>query len=203
MGQAKWKNFSKEQLQEIVQNSTSFRQVAIALGYSADGGSNIATIKQMIEFYDFDISHFTGQGHNKDKFDYSRFVKGKAIKVSSALAAIVHLRGHKCNKCGLTEWLGVPIPLEIHHKDGDHLNNELDNLELCCPNCHALTENWRGKNIDKTQKETVTEEMFVDALRTSPNIRQALLKLGLSAAGGNYSRANELIVRYQILHLMK
>lgn len=42
------------------------------------------------------------------------------------------------------------------HKDGNHLNNELENLELLCPNCHALTENWRGKN--KNKKDIVSEE---------------------------------------------
>ena len=49
--------------------------------------------------------------------------------------------------CGLTTQLDQPIPTELHHKDGDSTNNELTNLELLCPNCHALTENYRGKNI--------------------------------------------------------
>lgn len=44
---------------------------------------------------------------------------------------------YKCECCGLTEWLGEPIPLELHHKDGNHFNNELDNFQLLCPNCHA------------------------------------------------------------------
>ncbi len=52
----------------------------------------------------------------------------------------------QCMDCGLTSWLGKPIPLELHHKDGDGTNNALMNLELLCPNCHALTENYRGKN---------------------------------------------------------
>ena len=36
--------------------------------------------------------------------------------------------------------------LELHHIDGNHSNNELSNLTLLCPNCHALTDNYRGKN---------------------------------------------------------
>ena len=177
--------------------------MAIALGYSPDGGSNIARIRTVLEEKGYDTSHFLNQGSNKNKFDYSRFTKGKVIKISAALPAITHLRGHKCEKCGLSLWLGVQIPLEIHHKDGDHLNNELDNLELNCPNCHALTENWRGKNIDKKEVTSIEEEEFVNALQNSPNIRQALIKLGLTPAGGNYTRANELIVRHQIQHLLK
>lgn len=53
---------------------------------------------------------------------------------------------HECEICGNTEWLGKPIPLELHHKDGEKTNNDLDNLMLICPNCHAQTENYRGKN---------------------------------------------------------
>lgn len=56
---------------------------------------------------------------------------------------------YKCEGCGLTEWLGEPIPLELHHKDGNHFNNELDNFQLLCPNCHAKTSSYRGKNCSK------------------------------------------------------
>jgi len=34
----------------------------------------------------------------------------------------------------------------VHHKDGDRTNNEYENLTLLCPNCHALTDTYRGKN---------------------------------------------------------
>ena len=56
---------------------------------------------------------------------------------------------HKCECCGLTTWLGQPIPLELHHKDGNRFNNTLNNFELRCPNCHALTDSYRGKNCKK------------------------------------------------------
>jgi hypothetical protein len=53
---------------------------------------------------------------------------------------------HKCNNCELTDWLGNPIPLELEHIDGNSSNNKLENLELLCPNCHSLTDTYRGKN---------------------------------------------------------
>ena len=123
----KWDLVSPEELEIIVKNSTSFRQVAIALGYSPDGGSTIARIRTMLAERGYDTTHFLGQGVNKNNFDYSRFSKGNSIKITAALPALTNLRGHRCEKCGLSEWLNNPIPLEIHHKDGDHLNNELDN----------------------------------------------------------------------------
>lgn len=54
---------------------------------------------------------------------------------------LIQSRGYKCECCGNTEWLGNLIPLEIHHKDGNRLNDKEDNLEVLCPNCHALTPN--------------------------------------------------------------
>lgn len=59
---------------------------------------------------------------------------------------------HECENCKNSEWLGSPIPLELHHIDGNNSNNFLENLQLLCPNCHALTENYRGrKNKNKTE----------------------------------------------------
>ena len=54
----------------------------------------------------------------------------------------------KCCKCGwhkTNPYSGL-IPLQVHHKDGNCLNNNEDNLELLCPNCHALTENYGNLN---------------------------------------------------------
>ena len=52
----------------------------------------------------------------------------------------------KCECCGRTTWQGKPIPLELHHIDGNPKNNTLINFQILCPNCHALTDNYRGKN---------------------------------------------------------
>lgn len=60
-----------------------------------------------------------------------------------------NLKEYQCESCGFTTWRGNPIPLEVHHVDGDKTNNELCNLQLLCPNCHAQTSTYRGKNIKK------------------------------------------------------
>ena len=115
---------------------------------------------------------------------------------------MVFLKGHRCENCGLTSWMNQPISLEVHHVDGDYLNNDIDNLKLLCPNCHSLTDNYRGKNINSGIK-SISDNEFVEALKNSPNIRQALKRVGLTAKGGNYQRARELILTYNIDHLMK
>ena len=42
----------------------------------------------------------------------------------------------KCEICQLSEWMGKPIPLELHHIDFNHYNNNLSNLQIVCSNCH-------------------------------------------------------------------
>ncbi len=195
----KWEKFSKEEIEQFVKGSKSYAELARKIGYddASKNGSAYRTVHQMIDELELDTSHFTGQGWNKDNFDYSRFCHGKKIKTADALNAITLLRGHKCENCGLEEWQGKKIPLEVHHIDGNELNSGLSNLQILCPNCHALTDNYKGKNINKGVV-IVSDEDFVKALNECPNIRQALITVGLTAKGGNYVRANELIQKYQI-----
>jgi hypothetical protein len=60
---------------------------------------------------------------------------------------LLDTRGHRCEVCGITQWMGRAAPLELDHRDGNPLNNQLDNVRLICPNCHAQTATYKGKNM--------------------------------------------------------
>lgn len=62
-------------------------------------------------------------------------------------------REEKCEICGLKEWQNKPILLQVHHIDGNRQNNELNNLQILCPNCHSQTDNWCAKNRKDKIKE--------------------------------------------------
>ncbi len=58
---------------------------------------------------------------------------------------------YSCQKCGCN-WINPfsnQTILEIHHIDGDRTNNSPENLQVLCPNCHAMTPNYRGLNIKR------------------------------------------------------
>lgn len=65
---------------------------------------------------------------------------------------------NKCQKCswGLIHPNTGLVPLAIHHKDGNCLNNKEDNLELLCPNCHCMTDNYGSLNTDNIIKRKLS-----------------------------------------------
>ena len=195
---AKWKQLSEEEFAKYVAESHSFYELAEKIGYAKTGGGTQTSLKRGIAERGLDISHFTGQAWNKGNYDYSSFTQGSSKKNGkTTLKPLIALRGNKCEECGLEEWMGQPINLEIHHINGDRSDNSLENLKLLCPNCHSYTETFCYKN----KKTFVEEEDFVQALKENKNIRQALKQLGLTPAGANYERARELISIYNLTHL--
>ena len=141
-------------LPEVVANSRSIAQILEKLGLKPAGG-NYRSIQKMIKELNLDTSHLSlNRGWSKGltigpKKPLAYYlVKGKYTNSNSLRKRLINegIFSHKCNRCGITEWNNVLCPLELEHKDGDHLNNELSNLELLCPNCHAQTSTYRGKN---------------------------------------------------------
>lgn len=185
----KWQKFTKDDIEKIVKDSNSYKEVAEKLGYS--GADKNSKAREAIAELGIDASHLNNNA-KKGTFDYSRFVYGKELKGSDSLNAIAALRGRACECCGLTEWMKRPIALEIHHIDGDRLNNNLDNLQLLCLNCHALTPNWKRRKVHIS--ECVSDDEIVSSIIKNKNssIRQILKDVGLSDCGSNYKRIRKI-----------
>lgn len=156
--------YTKELLEENIKDCYSFAELARRLGLKPEG-SNPKTLKKKLNEFNVDYSHFTGQGWNKElKFKPKIAKKLEDIMTKDSnyqSYKLLHrlisegVKEWKCECCGLTKWNGRPIPLELHHIDGDRSNNTKENLQILCANCHSQTENFRGKknriNNDENQ----------------------------------------------------
>ena len=77
---------------------------------------------------------------------------GNTTKISDSIRTYLFKKyNNKCQKCGWGEINPTTgkCPLEIHHKDGNRNHNDLNNLELLCPNCHSLTPNYKYLNSQR------------------------------------------------------
>ncbi len=148
------KQYTKEDVVLAVSENKSIAGVLRQLGLRPIGG-NYKTIHHLIKEYGLDTSHFTGQGWNvglvfkphKIITDSAIFVEDSDYRCSWRLRERYKKATgiNYCEDCQLSEWRGAPIPLEIHHINGKNTDNRLENLKLLCPNCHALTNNYRGR----------------------------------------------------------
>jgi hypothetical protein len=154
--------YTKEDIVQAVKNSDSLSDVLRNLGLRV-AGSNLRTLKIKIKQYDIDISNFTYQ-----KNVIKNFVDRRRVPIEVYLSNQKSIGSYvlknklikqgffqkQCSYCHLTTWLGRDIPLELHHMDGNHNNNTLENLTILCPNCHAMTEK------DNIRKQTKIVETY-------------------------------------------
>jgi len=157
------RKYTDEELRQAVATSASIREVLSKLGL-VEAGGNYSVVRDRIRQHQFDTAHFHGQGWRKGSIkpvQTAREIATYLVKDQSCRSSHLRLRllreGLKqavCEICTQTEWQGQPIPLELDHINGDNSDNRLENLRLVCPNCHALTLTYRGKNIRMRRDST-------------------------------------------------
>ena len=144
--------FSKTNLNNIVSQSKSKREGLIKLGMKPYGG-NYRIFDKYVSLYGIDTSHFLGQGWNvnnspSDIKPIEKYLNNEIPITSYKLKKRLlkeGLKKQKCEICNLSEWNDSIIPLELHHINGNNKDNSLSNLQMLCPNCHALTDNYRNR----------------------------------------------------------
>ena len=137
MGHAYVDKFSEEELKRLVAKANSFRNLALLLGYTSDGGNGYKVVKDRVEQYGFDTSHFRHGGKT------TRSPENIFVENSTANQSVLrrwYERGkyteYKCAICGLpAEWNGKPLVLTLDHINGNHRDDRLENLRWVCPNC--------------------------------------------------------------------
>lgn len=157
---------TKEEYELAVKNSVSIAGVCRLLGIVPVGG-NYRIVKNSIKEYGIDTSHFTGSAWNKGKkipsktkFQLNEILKKDSTYGSYKLKLRLFKEGLKkeiCERCKMDTWMGKPIPLELHHINGDNNDNRFENLQILCPNCHAQTDSYRGFNKGRSAQNENSE----------------------------------------------
>lgn len=137
----KYTKWTKELLEPIVSSSSSYAECLRKMG-NIQAGGNYRNLQKNIDLFGLDTSHMTHQSHNAGK-EFKNFEELKSqVDIKKRL---IKLKGHQCEECLNTEWMGKLIPLELEHINGNNRDNSRENLKLLCCNCHALTPTWRNR----------------------------------------------------------
>lgn len=146
-------NLSREEIQEKVNNCNSISDMLEVFGYKRSSGSMAKVMKEVIQEYNIDTTHFKPFHRTNQKAVYSLkeiLIPNSPYKNIARLKKRLLKAGllkYECECCGNNgKWNGKPLVLQLDHRDGDHSNHSLENLRFLCPNCHSQTDTYSGKN---------------------------------------------------------
>lgn len=131
-------NYTKEELEQFVKESTTMNQVLEKVGYDLRG-RNQDIVKARLDKYGIDYSHFTLFGATPNKRTYDNvFCEGSTASQHTLRNWYQkYVPMEKCSICGqLPFWNNAPLTLILDHINGTHNDNRIENLRWVCPNCN-------------------------------------------------------------------
>lgn len=150
------RKYTDQQIIEAVPKASSYRELAKLLGV-AGAGSSFYNMKKIVARLNLSTEHFLGKSHAKrQRIPLEDILNNKRYLASSKLKNRLFENGtfeRVCSCCELREWNDKPIPLELDHINGNPRDNQLHNLRVLCPNCHAQTDMYRGRNIGRLKTD--------------------------------------------------
>ena len=128
------------------------RREALRLLGDTPGSVAYRRLERGIQRHGIDASHLTPRAAGGQRRPLDQLLVEDSRANTTRLRHRLIEEGYKdpaCEDCGTRRWLEQPVPLELDHINGDRSDNRLTNLQLLCPNCHALTPTYRGRNIGR------------------------------------------------------
>lgn len=135
------RKYSDQTLVDAVQSSTNWAEVIRKIGL-VKSSSTYKYVQGRAKNSKLDISHFNRKRLNTRK-PLDQLGKSRGSIRKRLLELGVPLQ---CAICGITNWLKARLPLDLDHVNGVNDDNRLENLRFLCPNCHAQTPTYRGRN---------------------------------------------------------
>ena len=206
---------SDEQFVSLIKNSTNISEVLFKFGYSVKGNSwGFSQVRRRMDDLGLDMSLFKGKSaisklnkihslSEKDLFKenckHNRNNLRRYIIKNNTLP-------YKCAICGITEWNGKTLSLELDHINGINNDNRLENLRFLCPNCHSQTTTYGSRNqqlnesryeisedLRKLVEETYDKEKSVNRVSAVLGIRRKVVTQIVNESGQKHSNQRYVI----------
>lgn len=151
-------NYTESELKFLVEQSSSYKELLLLLGYSSTGGNSYKIVKNRLEKYSISTEHFE-EKVNMVRNEDNVFCAGSTA--SQATLRSWYFKGnyspYQCSLCGIKEWQGKPLTFTLDHIDGDNTNNVLSNLRWICPNCDRQLPTY---SVGKKRLEEKNKKYF-------------------------------------------
>ena len=180
---------------ELVNKCSNISDVLRELGYSTNGNSwGYQIVKERMEKLNLFFTKRNPMYYSQDNTALPLekiLIKDSEYNRTKLKARLVKegLKEYKCECCGISEWNGKTLTLQLHHINGIHNDNRLSNLQLLCPNCHSQTENFgtRGRGTSIIRKAENLSKEDIDL------IMNTVREIGIVEARKQLSFRNSLI----------
>lgn len=181
-----------EQFIRLIRESGNIAEVLFKLGYSVKGNSwGYSQVKQRMTDLNLNFGMFKGKNPSYKKFEENKIPKESLLRENckhqrNVLRRFVisnNLISYQCAICGVTEWNGKTLSLELDHINGINNDNRLENLRFLCPNCHSQTCTYGSRNSKITEASyEVSDELrnkIIEIYEQCRSVKKVSSKLGI------------------------
>jgi len=153
---------SKTEMQTLIDNNTSINAILKQLNVNSNGSGAYKTFKNHCRRLQVDVPFYKNNGNavigpkislDEILVENSTYQNGTRLKLRLISEGKLEYKCYGEDCCIVNEWKGVPLTLQLDHKNGKHNDNRIENLRFLCPNCHSQTITYSGKSLIKRNEK--------------------------------------------------